>query len=357
MRTVLLFALTCSVSTIAAVTLPAELVSDLPDPDSFTFASYSVQHVSSGVPATAVSHSQPDSHYVELQQRIADLTMEVDQLRNLASGQGCGSCVSSCCPAPCGYAGLFDNVCCPEPAVLFEQLDVMFLRPRISGIGPVWGLAPSGGRLIDGGYDPALRFALEYRPAPTLGLRARYFVFDNDSPFVAPFQPAKLGIALETVDAEFVFHKNIPRWQFDFSGGLQYGSLEYSASLAGATGVGTVRFEGVGPVFSAHAVHQLGESGFSLFGDVRASFLMGNIYNASLLVSVPRAQIHDEFMQIYQNQLGVAWRGEVADNVGIAVKAAWETQFWLNDTLSDDVYGIGSNLSLTGPAVSVELTY
>jgi hypothetical protein len=353
----LLVALTCSVSTIAAATLSADLVSDLPDPNSFTFAAYSVEHSATPSAAVSVSSIESDPQYIQLQQRVVDLTMEVDQLRNVASGQGCGSIAAGCCPAPCDATGLFDDVCCPELPVLFGQLDVMFLRPRISGIGPVWGLAPSGGRLIDGGYDPALRFALEYRPAPTLGLRARYFVFDNDSPFVAPFQPAKLDIALETVDAEFVFHKNIPKWQFDFSGGLQYGSLEYSASLAGATGVGTVRFEGVGPVFSAHAVHQLGESGFSLFGDVRASFLMGNIYNASLLVSVPRAQIHDEFMQIYQNQLGVAWRGEVTDNVGIAVKAAWETQFWLNDTLSDDVYGIGSNLSLTGPAVSVELTY
>ena len=60
----------------------------------------------------------------------------------------------------------------------------------------------------------------------------------------------------------------------------------------------------------------------------------------------------------YYNQLGVAGRLTERDaDLQVEVRAAWETQFWLNNTLSDDVYGIGTNLALTGPGVALELTY
>lgn len=84
---------------------------------------------------------------------------------------------------------------------------------------------------------------------------------------------------------------------------------------------------------------------------------MGTLKNQALLINMPQAEIKDEMAQVYQNQLGIVWNPELFDRCGIAVRAGWETQFWLNDTYSDDSYGIGSNLSVTGPMVSAELTY
>jgi hypothetical protein len=39
------------------------------------------------------------------------------------------------------------------------------------------------------------------------------------------------------------------------------------------------------------------------------------------------------------------------------LRTGWETQYWMNSTLEDDFYGIGSNLGLSGPTVAVELKF
>ncbi|MEZ6125305.1 MAG: Lpg1974 family pore-forming outer membrane protein [Planctomycetaceae bacterium] len=265
-------------------------------------------------------------------------------------GEGCVSgCTEGCCQQKCGS--------CESAPRLFGSVEVPFLQPRISGAFPVFNVSPAADRLIEPDHTPSLRFQAEFRPEPTLGIRGRYFTFDSNSPFGNPFQPAEFGIRLDVADLEFVIHKASCRWNFDLSGGVQYSRLEYSATVPTAVGVGSVRFEGVGPVFAANAEHKLGSTSLAVFGGVRASYLMGETRNAALLVNVPRSTIHDEMMQVYQNQLGVVWRPQFFDQIGIAVKAGWETQFWLNDTFADDSYGIGSNLSLTGPMVSAEITF
>ena len=264
---------------------------------------------------------------------------------------------NSACEEGCGSGCCHDVGFRWQSPRLFESIEVPFLQPRISGAFPVFNVSPTADHLINADYTAALRYQAEFRSEPTLGIRGRYFTFDSNSPFAAPFQPAEFGIRVDTAELEFVFHKAFCRLNVDMSAGVQYGRLEYSATTPTAVGVGSVRFEGVGPVFAMNAEHQLGDSRLSLFGGTRASFLMGEIRNAALLVNVPRSTIHDEMMQVYQNQLGMVWKPQLFDQVDIAVKAGWETQFWLNDVLADDSYGIGSNLSLTGPMVSLEATF
>ncbi|MCP4788372.1 MAG: hypothetical protein GY878_33095 [Fuerstiella sp.] len=237
-------------------------------------------------------------------------------------------------------------------------MEIPFLRARLSGAAPVFNVSPGAQRLVDPNYDPAVRYVAELRPEESFGIRGRYFRYDHTFAFDPPFQPAELGIALYTADLEFVFHRDSCRWSFDFSAGLEYGKLQYSADIATAViGAGRTTFEGLGPVFGLNAEHAMGDTNLSFFGSVRASFLMGSINNSALLINMPRAEIKDEMAQVYQNQLGVVWQPKLSGRVDIAVRAAWETQFWLNETFSDDSFGIGSNLSLTGPMVSAELSF
>ncbi|MEP3478801.1 MAG: Lpg1974 family pore-forming outer membrane protein [Fuerstiella sp.] len=265
-------------------------------------------------------------------------------------------CRTSCHDS--GQCGESSECECRDAPLFSGGVEIPFLRARISGAAPVFNVSPGAQRLVDPNYDPTIRYVAELRPEKSFGIRGRYFKFDHTTGFDPPFQPAALDIALDTADFEFVFHHDASRWNFDFSAGVEYSRLQYAADVATAViGAGSATFEGVGPVFGINAEHQLGQTTISFFGSARAAFLMGTIKNEALLINMPRAEIKDEMAQVYQNQLGIIWEPDLFDRVGIAVKGAWETQFWLNQTFSDDSFGLGSNLSLTGPVVSAELSF
>lgn len=87
------------------------------------------------------------------------------------------------------------------------------------------------------------------------------------------------------------------------------------------------------------------------------SILWGEILNASMLLKMPNGPIRDEILTTVENQLGVAWATRVGRVGTLELRTAWETQLWMSDTLSDDFFGIGSNLGLMGPTVAVEFRY
>ena len=101
----------------------------------------------------------------------------------------------------------------------------------------------------------------------------------------------------------------------------------------------------------------IGNSGFALFGNFRGSLLLGEIHNTHPARGLAAGGVEDEITTIFENQLGVNWQRKVSENAVLEFRAAWETQFWLNDTIADDVYGIGTNLALSGPTLAVELRY
>lgn len=240
---------------------------------------------------------------------------------------------------------------------LFGSVEVTFLRPRVSGALPSFYFAGHNGRTIDPDYDPGLRFQLGYRSDSGLGVRTRYWYYDHTSPFVPPSVPAQLTIQMETFDNEVTFAQNFRNWDLEVSGGIRYGKLHYSTDMPALLGIGTLLFEGVGPTASLEGRRRLGTTGLALMGNVRGSLLMGEIRNASILPTMPQGTIKDEIAQIFENQLGVVWTRALGHSWQLELKTAWETQFWLNDTLADDAMGFGSNLAFTGPTIAVELKY
>ena len=279
----------------------------------------------------------------ELEQRIQRLEAQLNQ------GSQCA--MDPCCAIEqrllqqeCGSGGLFGAV------------EVTFLKPAFSGAANSVGL--STGQVIETQYQTGIRYILGYANDSGLGVRARYWSFDHSSTFAQPNPTAaKLGIAVQAADAEVTLAQVMRRWNVDVSGGLRYGKLQYSNPGLTVFNPGTVTFEGTGPTASLGLRRGLGNSGFSLFGNARGSLMVGDIRTAAVLVNVPRGTVKDEVMTAIENQFGLAWNHQFSNHMLLEVRTAWESQYWMNSLLSDNYYGIGSNLALMGPTLGVELRY
>jgi len=280
---------------------------------------------------------------VELENRIQRLEAQLNQ----------GSqCVQDPCCAieqrllqqECGSGGLFGAV------------EVTFLKPAFSGAAN--SVAVSTGQVISTHYQTGVRYILGYANDSGLGVRARYWSFNQNSLFAQPNPTAaELGIAVEAADTEVTLAQVLRRWNLDVSGGLRYGKLQYSNPGLTVFNPGTVTFEGIGPTAALGLRRGLENSGFSLFGNARGSLMVGDIRTAAVLVNVPRGTVEDEVMTTIENQFGVAWNHQFSNHMLLEVRTAWESQYWMNSLLSDNYYGVGTNLALMGPTLGVELRY
>ena len=230
------------------------------------------------------------------------------------------------------------------------------LRPFLSGAAPVFTLATSNVRQVEGEFRTGVRYILEKDVGENIALRGQYFDYNHDFNTAPTFAPQRWDIDLQLADFELALTNEINDWTLDISGGLEYGRLGYATALPGVVNIGNVRFEGAGPTFSAGVSRDLGDSGLAVFGNVRGAFLLGQIRNGTLLVNMPRGTIRDEFTQVYQHQLGLSYRCKPG-RFAMEFRGVWESQFWLNSTLADDVLGVGSNLALSGPALQVSLEF
>jgi hypothetical protein len=278
----------------------------------------------------------------ELEQRISRLEAELNQSRQVGVDPSV-SIEQRLRQQEAGTGGLFGSI------------EITFLQPAISGVQSVFGSGT--GRLLDTNYQTGIRYVLGYVSDSGLGVRGRYWSFDNNSDYAPPFAPAVFGIHVQAADTEVTMAQRMRHWDLEVSGGLRYGKLEYTNPPLTLYGPGTVKFEGVGPTASLNGRRCLGNSGLSLFGNVRGSLMIGDIHTGSVLLNIPAGSIEDEVMTVFENQLGVAWNYCLPNHMLLEVRTAWETQYWMNSTLEDDFYGIGSNLALMGPTLGAELRY
>jgi hypothetical protein len=237
---------------------------------------------------------------------------------------------------------------------LFGAIEVTFLQPRISGA--VTPLIGGQGQLLNSEFDSGLRYIPGYRGKNGIGLRAQYWSYDHNSTFTAT-APNQLGIQMDVVDTEVTFLQRLRRWNLGVSGGIRYARLDYETTAAGPLNIGNAVFEGAGPTVSAEARRDLGFAGLSVFGNARGAILLGDLNNTGLLRNLPVVKIKDETMQVFENQLGMAWTYDVTQTTQFELSSAWETQFWMNDTFADDTLGIGSNLSFFGPTIRCEFRF
>ncbi len=277
----------------------------------------------------------------ELEQCIQRLESELNQIHHYSTHSAHSALEHQLQQQDIGSGGLFGTI------------EVTFLKPHLSGATPAFGLATN--RMINAEYSTGIRYILGYTSDSGLGVRARYWSYNDDFGFVPPFAPSQLGIQLSVADAEVTLGQQLRHWDLEVSGGLRYGKLQYSNATPSLFGVGYMTFEGVGPTASLSARRALSSSGVSLFGNVRGSMMIGDIRNGSLLTYMPAGTIEEEIMTVAENQMGIAWTRDLSATWQLQVRTAWETQYWMSSAISDDVYGIGSNLALTGPTIAVEL--
>ncbi|MFM7035439.1 MAG: Lpg1974 family pore-forming outer membrane protein, partial [Planctomycetia bacterium] len=217
--------------------------------------------------------------------------------------------------------------------------EVTILEPFMSGSPAVFPLDPSAGSLIDQRFLAGVRYQVGWANEDGLGVRGRYWSYFQYFTYAAPNAPNQLGIDLQAADLEATIAHRLGRWDALLAAGARYGKLGYVNNAASIFGVGTATFEGVGPTVAVEGRRRLGGSAFSFYGNVRGSALFGTIANKSLFTSMPASNIGGEVMGVAENQLGIAWDRVTEGGLVIEARACWETQYWMNSTLSDDVYG------------------
>ncbi len=237
---------------------------------------------------------------------------------------------------------------------LFFEAEASFLRPYLSGARS--SATSTGGKWLDPSYGTATRLKLGYESDSGLGFRGQYFSFNHGNDIASTFGGGSVGLKMDVIDAEVTLKNSFRNWDLGVSGGVRYGYLGINGD-----GVvifpGQLTFEGIGATASIDGRRKLGNSGLTLFGSLRGSLLLGEIHNGQPVSGLAYGSIEDEIAQVIDHQMGIAWTVPTNTKAQLRVKAAWETQFWLNDTIADDFFGIGSNVALSGPSVALEVRF
>ncbi len=291
---------------------------------------------------------QPESQTSELEDRVQRLEAELDALRSRPVYDAQATLEQRLINQDAGSGGLYGSV------------EVTFLRPHISGSPSFFASAGGARRMIDSSYQTNLRYQLGYKSDSGFGVRGRYFSYDHDFSYVAPWAPGQFKVQTSVADFEATLNQRLRHFDMELSAGVRYGNQTYAngtPTLFGVIGVGRLTFEGVGPTASIGTSRTLGNSGFRIFGNLRGSLLFGDLRNDSVLWNMPAGTIEDEIMTIAENQLGVSYTRTLSNDVVMELRTAWETQYWMNSTLADDFYGVGSNLGLSGPTIALEFKY
>lgn len=296
----------------------------------------------------SVNEAPVQSETSELEDRVQRLEAELQELRHR--------------PVYDPYTTLEQRLRTQDEGTggLFGTIEVTFLRPHLAGSPSFFASAGAASRFIDSDYQTNARYQLGYKSDTGVGVRGRYWSYDHDFSYIPPWAPGEYRIQLSATDLEMTLDQRLRHFDLEVSAGLRYGKLTYSngtPTLFGLIGVGQVTFEGIGPTASIGGRRALGNTGLSLFGNVRGSVLVGDLRNGAVLWNMPAGSIEDEVMTVAENQLGVGYTRTLSNDMVFELRTAWETQYWLNSTLEDDFYGIGSNLGLSGPTIAVELKF
>jgi hypothetical protein len=217
-------------------------------------------------------------------------------------------------------------------------------------------------------YDVTPRVWLGYAGGSGLGVRARYWQYDQDAP---PFHSSGLTAAqahvvtvifpgiisatppgeflsvvdsleVHTTDLEGTQRVNLGCVSLVVGGGLRY-ALMQQQTRAAVTDDGAVeqalnwqrRFEGIGPLASVEISRPLGCRGLAVVGAFRGALLFGdkNLDRLELnglgggppLVSLDGAS---EVLGIGEVELGFEWTRQLANGGSLQVRGTYEGQLW-----------------------------
>ncbi len=222
---------------------------------------------------------------------------------------------------------------------VYAAADLTFLRPYMGREGLDALLpAPTGPGGLEGEYTFAPRLIIGYEGASGLGVRTRYWFFDQDFG-VAGVAPL-FGIDMDVLDLEATIRKDFGSWDLQFAGGVRYGREEMSYNGD------RLSFEGTGLTVAAEVTRPVYNGNWSLLGNFRGSLLYGETRDTGIIWTGTSA---NEIMQVWEIQLGVEYARETSAGQ-VAIQFLWEAQYWENAPIA----AIMSDLGFSGPTLKVE---
>ena len=151
---------------------------------------------------------------------------------------------------------------------------------------------------------------------------------------------------MDVVDVEATLNEELRNFDLLLSGGVRYG--RQSIRPPGLE----LRFEGIGPTLSMHASREVGTHGLELVGNLRTSLLIGEFHFSPGI----GARTDDEIQTVLEPQLGVAYTRQVG-HLELSSKLVYETQFWLNDALTEIALADSSSILFSGPTISFQARF
>jgi len=318
-----------------------------------------------------VSTMSISTRFASMQAELEELRAKAEQISYGGDGKiACNDCGSVGCNCLCdvGCGGFFAGA------------EAVIVRAHI-GDGAENDVVDAA---IDARYDYKVtpRIWLGYRNCEGLGIRARWWNFDQDS---------NLSDAATDPDDEVSFHSlnvqavdleatQLVCWgplQMNFAMGARYGKVEGTGTniydFDGDLDVdaGQSDFEGFGPTFALEARRPISCSNFALIGNLRNSLLFGNNNSVDIDADVGNQGFNnvvldtgerkDTAVYVVESQVGAEYTRCLGSGV-LSIRAVMEGQFWgksiaQNDPGSTSSDNLDEDLGFFGATFGVEYSH
>lgn len=257
--------------------------------------------------------------------------------------------VAACSGPFCGYACRFEGLYF-STEMLVADVSQGSGSDIASGLLSVYTpAAPDFGNL-DPDVAPTARFALGWQTCDGLGVRARYWGYENSvSSAVAQLTPDDPNLVLHAwdvnvFDLEVVMNCLTPQgWDTSLSGGYRFAEYEeWGAIRLDDVQLASVRTRYIGNgLTGAFGVRRQLASRFSVMANARASLLFGGQYT-SASIALPPDPVHSSFdtRYIFESQLGASYEHPICGVGYWYIRGGFEVQYW-----NDFVMPIGNQTS------------
>lgn len=320
----------------------------------------------------------------------------------------CGNCCGECCCKPCCCRGIGHDTGVWGDFLLLSPTDADVAHAQQqNGTGGA-GTVPFGViGVVDPAYEPGFRVGGTIGLSPCSSLQVAYSYYESDAVqfLVAPVVPGGGGAvgslvhhpgagiisSAGPVQAAYGIDYQLGEFKYrallcgdqcgyvNWGVGARYAHLEqdfyqtglFSGSQAGVLDTTTsVEFDGGGALFGLDGERRFGRSGFSVYGNLGISPIVGqfttqyDMVNSSTAVQLAQARWKDDrFVTILDVETGLAW---TSCQGRVRFSAGWLSQHWYNvittgefiDAVRANNYNDASaTLSFDGLVTRVELRF
>jgi hypothetical protein len=321
--------------------------------------------------AVAQSYAGDELH---LEQRLDQIEAQLARLRYCNPAGSCRG--ESCSPSAGGFANSYCSAEYRHCGGFYAGGALIFAKPHFKEAFQIAATNTGTGQQtlipFSYDYDPTPEMWLGYDLPGGLGIRGRYWQFDQSAAEITRVSdgqtvytanattvifPATIiaddagevlqsndRLRTEIVDSEATLRMCIGRTELTGGAGLRYAHLTQSLSSTAVTGLGvpvgvlqwTRDFEGLGPVISVHLQRPLGDRGLAAFAKGSGSLLFGHkslertvVGDVSTPTAAPLLSLRDadEVVPMGELALGLQWTRPFGRSQ-LVVSGQYQGQLW-----------------------------